>query len=211
MRSTLLLFFLASVAAGSPGEIPIEYPVPHYAHEDSESYGLWQREVRAFRTAQRVAEAFPNTNAVLASPGREQQFLEEHDPRRVFLRNPMNFFSTPPLLSWMEAVDETGIIRKVYVISSNQTVSEDRRIIESCLVGKRWRPAIRDGVAVPTLRATNLDYGDTRFVSSYWWTALDDEQAMAVVVLTAAALVWTLSAIIRRWRRRRRSSPPLPL
>ncbi|HVT04987.1 MAG TPA: hypothetical protein VHL58_16610 [Thermoanaerobaculia bacterium] len=191
--------------------MPIEYPIPHYAHEDAESYGLWQSEVRAFRSEQRVAEAFPDTNAVLASGGRDQQFLEEQNPRRRFLRNPLNFFSRPPFISWMEAVDETGIIRKVYVIASNQTVSEDRRIIEYCLAGKSWRPAKRDGLAVPTLRATNLDYGESRFVSNYWWKAFNDEQAMAAVVFTAAALVGTLWAVIRRLRRRGRPSPPLPL
>lgn len=204
---TALLVLSVSIAAGSEPSIPIEYPIPHYAHEDSESYGLWQKEVKAFRAGKRSEEAFPDTNAAMATVGRDEEFIREHEPRRRFLRNPLNFFSTPPLMSWIEAVDETGVIRKIYVMSSNQSVPEDRRIIEYCLVGKRWLPARRDAVAVPTLRTANVNYGDSRFVSSYWWKALDDEQAMALVVFLAAALVWGASVIVGRLRTRGRQLP----
>jgi len=191
------------VAPSSRAESPIEYPVAHYAHEDAASYAIWQRELRAFRNALRVEAPFPETNATSIN-GRDRQYLTEHDPRRLFFHNPLNFFSKPLMLSWIEAVDDTGSIRKVFVVSSNRSRDEDRRIVNYCIEGKRWRPALQRGQRVPAIRAVNIDYGETMFASAFW-IKKTDQLVIAVAVLLAFA------GIVVFGRFRRTGGPPAPL
>jgi hypothetical protein len=181
---------------------PIEYPVAHYrvTHESADLMA-WKTEVRALRATLRDEHPFEKDGPALEGRPREVEFLDRAvDPAALVWRNPAAFWREPVVLSWWELIDETGRIRKVFVVASNQEPEIDSRIIAWCIRDKTWIPATRDGLPSASIRSASINLGESPWHVSHWQKKISEELAMVLVVVAIALVVLAGRAALRRSR-----------
>jgi hypothetical protein len=209
LLSVTLLMLLTSCggfeAPDAEPPVPVEYPVEHYLITDHpEDFVAWKAEVRALRTTLREEYPFEDKRPELDGVSREAEFLEKAvDPGSIIWRDPSAFWREPINLSWWELIDEAGAIRKVFVITSNQSPREDARIIAWCIEGKVWTPAVIDGRPSPSIRSASINLGESKWHVGFWHKKLSSESAIVITVLLIAVLVRGVWWIVDRRRDRR--------
>lgn len=181
---------------------PIEYPVARYRITDRpEDFVAWKAEVRALRAGLREQYPFEQAGPVLAGEPREVEFLDKAvDPASLVWRDPAALWREPVSLSWWELIDETGRIRKIYVIASNQEPEVDSRIIAWCTREKTWTPATREGRPSPSIRSASINLGESKWHVSHWQKKISEELAMALAVGAIALVVWGAWVLFHRRR-----------
>lgn len=187
-------------APDSQPQVPVEYPVEHYLMTDRPAdFVAWKTEVRAFRARLREEYPFEDRGPELEGMSKEAEFLDKAvDPASIVWRDPAAFWREPINLSWWELIDEAGVIRKVFVISSNQSPRNDSRIIAWCLEGKTWTPAVIDGRPSPSIRSASINLGESKWHLGFWQKKLSSESAVVITVLLIAILVRGIWSVMDR-------------
>jgi hypothetical protein len=193
-RVTLLVAAVVSLLTAcalfeSPGakpEFEIQYPVHHYLIlKPGEEPSGWRQDVAALR--ERLSILYPGDAVQVTLPeGLDPVDIQQNAtaPARVVVQDPRFFFRKPAVLYWWEVTDESGRVLTVYVIASNQSRENDRRLLR-WLVRDKLKGA--DGNPSTTVRSASIDLRESKFHSNFWKGQLADHWFLVLTITAGSA------------------------
>jgi hypothetical protein len=199
----------SAIALQEPPGLLIEYPITNYRIRDAgvPDKAARAREVVALR--ERLGTEF--SAAVVRdtsrfggpSAGSDAPLFRVVPPIRVLWNDPRYLFRDPLVVEWVELADERSQVLHVWVTASNQSTSDDARIIGWCTEEAYLLAGEMEERGVAVLRTAGVTLIGSPWHYSFWWQKLHTGGGAVVGLVLVAFLVWSTARFVRYRHERR--------